>query len=71
MHYLAVVPCYVWFWIACRRKVEPFPSMKDPRVAMTLGGLVEPYYNSLTFDCHGLPDSSADKSQKVKLNFTG
>ena len=45
--------------------------MKDPRVAMTLGGLVEPYYNSLTFDCHGLPDSSTDKSQKVKLNFTG
>ena len=45
--------------------------MKDPRVAMAFGGPMEPYYNSLTLDCHGLPDSGTDKSQKVKLNFTG
>lgn len=45
--------------------------MEDPRVTMTLGGPVEPYYNSLTFDCHSLPDFGTDKSQEVKLNFTG
>ena len=45
--------------------------MKDPRITMAFGGPMEPYYNSLTFDCHGLPDSGADKSQEVKLNFTG
>ena len=45
--------------------------MKDPRVAMTFGGPVEPYYNSLTLDCYSLLDSGTEKSQEVKLNFTG
>lgn len=45
--------------------------MKDPRVPVTFGDLVEPYYNSLTLDCYSLPDSGTKKSQEVKLNFTG
>lgn len=70
VYYLAVVASNVWSWVACRCKVESFPSMKDPRVTVTFGGLVEPYYNSLTLHCYSLPDSGTKKSQEVKLNFT-
>ena len=45
--------------------------MKDPRVTVTFGGLVEPYYNSLALDCYSLPGSGAKKSQEVKLYFAG
>ena len=31
---------------------------------------MEPWYNSLTFDCYCLADRGAEKSQEVKLYFT-
>lgn len=70
-YYLAVVANNVWSRVACRCKVESFSSVKNPRVTVTFGGPVEPYYNSLTLDCYSLPDSGTKKSQEVKLNLTG